>query len=348
MKKIKITSETKISEIVEVTHEDGPDYPLLNFRGFDERVPASIVPTTANYPRKTESSKGNIDVLVASTREGWQCKSWPFSIFTDGGEEELFDHRHLLKAVKENSFPIVPVALYGRKKTGNDILDGLKQSSVLTLMGLFVNATDGTVNAVQNDFINVLKMVIEENNLPYTREVVNELISVTGVRSRYSHTATITAIKNAVLDRSTKSTKVFNTTKEEQQEWIKKNPRFGNNNYCIVDGVATRAKTIDGNHSYRYAGDILRATFQAWRKNEQVRFIVSSMAEHESDIENDRKDIIEVLQEVFSGPVSFLTKKIERFSGGMIKLPTVRIEDLPLEIWAMPQIQGEDEAIQLL
>ena len=66
-------------------------------------------------------------------------------------------------------------------------------------MGLYVNATDGTVNAVQNDFVNAIKLVIEENDLPLTREVVDELLSVTGVSSRYSHTPTITSIKNELF-----------------------------------------------------------------------------------------------------------------------------------------------------
>jgi hypothetical protein len=37
-----------------------------------------------------------------------------------------------------------------------------------------------------------------------------------------------------------------------------------------------------------------------------------------------------------------------QFSQLNLKLPVVSIEDLPLEIWAMPQIQGEAEATQLL
>ena len=352
MKKTKITSNTQLSEMIEVTQEDGPNYPLLDFKGFGSRVPAKITPTTANYPRKTENAKGNVDVLTASTKEGWATKCWPFSIFDGDNGEELFDHRHLLKGVKENSYPQVPVVLYNRKRTGNEILDGLKDSSVLTLMGLYVNATDGTVNAVQNDFVNAIKLVIEENDLPLTREVVDELLSVTGVSSRYSHTPTITSIKNAILDKTTKSTKVFNTTKEEQKDFIKSNPLFGNNNYSSVDGVATRSKTIDANYTYRYAGDILRYAFQAWLKNEKVRVIVSSMAEHESIIEEERNTIITVMEEVFSGPINFFREKIQRALDSnpymSISLPQVSIEDLPLEVWAMPQIEGETEAIQLL
>ena len=44
------------------------------------------------------------------------------SIFVSENNEELFDHRHLLKAVKENSYSQVPVATYERKFVGDKIL----------------------------------------------------------------------------------------------------------------------------------------------------------------------------------------------------------------------------------
>ena len=347
MKKFKINPNTQLSEMIEVSQEDSPNYPLLYFTGFGVRVPSKLTPTSANYPRKTESAKGNVDVLIASTKEGWAVKCWPFSVFLGEHGEELFDHRHLLKAVKENSYPQVPVAFYERKFVGDKILDGLNNSSVLTLMGLYVNATDGTVNAVQNDFVNAIKLVIEDNKLPLTTEVVDILLSVTGVSSRYSHKPTITSIKNAILDHSTKSTKVFNTTKEEQKEWIKSSSYFGTNNYSPEDGVALRAKTLDNQHTYRYAGDVLRIAYKALAKREKVRLIVSSMAEHESIIESERAEFPVVMEEIFSGPINFFREKIHAIFGDMIKLPQLTIADLPIEIWAMPQIEGETEAIQL-
>lgn len=349
MKKIKVTAETKISELIEVSQEDGPSYPLLMFKGFCLRNVNSVKPTQANYPRKTENSKGNVDVLIASTKEGWATKSWPFSIFVDDkNKEELFDRRHTLKAIKENKYPIIPVSLYERKKTGNDILDKLSNNAVLTLSGLYVNATDGTTNAVQNDFINAIKLVIEEEKLPLTKEVVDELLNVTGVESRYSYRATITTIKNAILDTRSKSAKVFNTTKEEQKDWIKSNNFFGENNCSPVDGVAVRSKVLDSQFTYRYAGDILRWAFQAWFNGEKVRVLLYSNAEHESQIESERNEITKIMDEVFSGPIKFFSEKIESTFGGMIKLPKISISDLPIELWVMPQIEGEEEAIQIL
>lgn len=352
MKKVKISSgQIFPTHIIEVTGEDGPQYPLLQLidNSFSSRLVSQIIPTTANYPRKTELAKGNVDVLTASTREGWAVKQWPFSIFVDSeGKESLFDHRHLLKAVKANDYHSVPVALYQRKDTGNELYDNLSNNSVLSLMGLYVNATDGTTNAVQNDFVNVVKLVMEDENLAFTKDVVRELLEVCGIQSRYAHKPVITAIENAILDRKSKSTKVFNTTKEEIKEWIKSHPIFGSNNYSSVDGVATRHKILDSQFTYRYAGDILKWSLAAWRKGETVRVLCSSYAEHESEIENEREEILKVLQEVFLGPINFYCEKIHAQFGGMITPPPVTLDELPLELWVAPQIEGETEAIQIL
>jgi hypothetical protein len=215
-------------------------------------------------------------------------------------------------------------------------------------MGLFVNATDGTTNAVQNDFINVVKMVIEDENLPLTKDVVHELLEVCGIQSRYAHKPVISAIENAILDRKTKSAKVFNTTKEEIKEWMSTRPFFGSNNYSSTDGVATRHKVLDSQFTYRYAGDILKWALAAWKKGESVRVLCNSYAEHESDIESERDEIVKVMTEVFLGPINFYCEKLHAQFGGMINPPPVTLDELPLELWAAPQIEGETEAIQLL
>jgi hypothetical protein len=54
------------------------------------------------------------------------------------------------------------------------------------------------------------------------------------------------------------------------------------------------------------------------------------------------------MEEIFVGPINFFSQKISSVFGGMITLPKVSISDLPLEIWSMPQIEGETEAVQLV
>ena len=114
-------------------------------------------------------------------------------------------------------------------------------------------------------------------------------------------------------------------------------------------GHQVAIKILDKQFTYRYAGDILKWAFAARGKNENLRVICSSKAEHESQIEEERIEIIECMKEIFLNPVNVYRDMIEtQFSQIGLTLPVVSIEDLPLEIWAMPQIEGETGAIQLL
>jgi len=340
------------THVLEITGEHGPDYPLLQLidNSFSAREPNNIKTTEANSPRKTEAQHGNVDALTASLKDGWNVTCWPLNLYVDeNGNEELFDGRHTLKSVKANKYSSVPVALYNRKITEEELYNNLSKHSVLTLSGLFANATDGTINAKTHDFVRAIKEVIEKENLPLTREIVEKLAKITGVYSRYSSTGTISGIINSVLNTKTKSIKVFNTTKEEVENYIVNNDKFGRNNYSKLDGVGNRSKILDKQFTYRYAGDILKWAFAARGKNENLRVICSSKAEHESQIEEERIEIIECMNEIFSHPIKVYRDMIEtKFSQLGLTLPVVSIEDLPLEIWAMPQIQGEEEAIQLL
>ena len=342
------------THVLEITGEHGPDYPLLQLidNSFSAREPNNIKTTEANSPRKTEAQHGNVDALTASLKDGWNVTCWPLNLYVDeNGNEELFDGRHTLKSVKANKYSSVPVALYNRKITEEELYNNLSKHSVLTLSGLFANATDGTINAKTHDFVRAIKEVIEKENLPLTREIVEKLAKITGVYSRYSSTGTISGIINSVLNTKIKSIKVFNTTKEEVEHYIDNNDKFGKNNYSKSDGVATRSKILDKQFTYRYAGDILKWAFAARGKNENLRVICSSKAEHESQIEEERIEIIECMKEIFLNPVNVYRDMIEsQFSQNnwTLTLPVVSIEDLPLEIWAMPQIEGETEAIQLL
>ena len=340
------------THVLEITGEHGPDYPLLQLidNSFSAREPNNIKTTEANSPRKTEAQHGNVDALTASLKDGWNVTCWPLNLYVDeNGNEELFDGRHTLKSVKANKYSSVPVALYNRKITEEELYNNLSKHSVLTLSGLFANATDGTINAKTHDFVRAIKEVIEKENLPLTREITEKLAKITGVYSRYSSTGTISGIINSVLNTKIKSIKVFNTTKEEVEHYILNSDKFGKNNYSKSDGVATRSKILDKQFTYRYAGDILKWAFAARGKNENLRVICSSKAEHESQIEEERIEIIECMKEIFLNPVNVYRDMIEtQFSQIGLTLPVVSIQDLPLEIWAMPQIQGETEAIQLL
>lgn len=340
--------------VLEVDASDSPTYPLLEFDGFGVKMLMDIVATDANYPRKNEIWQGKLDGLIACTSDFcWLAKAWPISVFIDSkGDEWQFDHRHLKRALSENGWNSAPVAYYKRKKTGNELLDSLSDASVMTLMGLYVNATDGgnPENASRDDF-KIVSRIMDNEQLPRTEKNVNTLLRITGIYDRFpkkGHKGTIGNIRNAIIENKQKSTRVFNTSEVEVNDWIRSNPLFGKNNYSSVDGMATRHKVLDRRFTYRYANDILKWAFEAWVKGERLRISAGSYAICESEIEVERQEMVDAIKDILNNTINWYISKVENmFSVLSIKLPRVDANDLPIDLYWIPQIEGETEAIRV-
>lgn len=331
---------------LEVTAEDGPVLRLLKFIGFAPRIVDTVVVSKCNSPRKVEFTHGNVDVLEASTSDGWAVKLWPLAIFRSStGEETLFDGRHTLRALKKNAVYSAPVAIYERIMTGNPVLDSLSDETVLGLMGLYINASDGTTNAVNSDFIRMISAACAKESIPLTGKNVKLLMDVCGVNVRYKHQPTITSIYNAVTKQTASSTKVFNTTKEEMREYIQANQFFGLNEVSNEDGVVLRHKIMDHQFNYRYAGDILKWYFQS---DSGLRVGLASKADDETRIEKDRVEIIEMVEDIYVNNAKHYASILKQKFGALINFPEPSLDDLDsLELWGLPQIEGEIEAVQL-
>ena len=337
------------THLIPLDGDDGPQYPLLEFKGFGSRKVTDIVTTEKNLPRQQNFIQSKWDALVASTFGFlWLVAGWPLSIFIqDDGEEFLFDHRHLLEALKFNKWFHAPVALYKRKYLG-DITDKLSNSSVMTLMGLYIHSIDGTDNARMKDY-HVIAKVMEEDEIPKTTAFVKKLMVVAGVYIKYpsaSHGSVIGRIASAIKDPKVKSERVFNTSPNEVKTWIASHTYFGMNNRSIVDNVPTYHKILDSRFTARYANDILRWCFKAWLNQERVRVIASSKAECETLIEEERVEIVEEMKDVLNNTVNWYISWVERRFNSMgmnLNLPKLDMSELPLDLWFIPQIDGESE-----
>lgn len=352
-KKVKVDQSQEFSlSYLDIDTEDGPSYPLLEFVDFAVREVGEIKPTKANYPRKSEVIQKKLDGLIASTSDyRWLVRAWPISVFITEDKEEQFDHRHLLLALKENNWRTAPVARYRRKMTGDPLLDSLSDNSVMTLSGIIVNATDGgnPQNCGRDDFM-ILSRIMEDEGMPRTKKNLEKLFSVCGIYEHFplkGHKSTIGAIRNAILENQKPSQRVFNTSKVEIDEWYANNKMFGKNNYCSVDGVRTRHKVLDDSFTYRYANDILKWSFEAWLAGEVVRVSCGSKAVCENKIESERQEIVDAINDILNNTVNWYISKVEHmFSILNIKLPRVDANSLPLELYWIPQIEGETEAIR--
>lgn len=340
-----------------VTEEDAPNYPLLDFVGFDTR-PLDNIQTgeVPNYPRKTELIQAKLEGLIASTANFmWLAKAWPLDIYCDlDGCETQFERRHTARAMRANNWTSAPVAIWKPKHTGDDVLDNLSAASRKSLMGLFANATDGgnVENAGQKDFF-IIGKIMEDEGICRSYENVEKLLVASGIYERFpkvTHKGTISTVRNFIMENKKPSPHVFNTSKTEINEWFRLNPRFGKNNVSIVDAVQTRHKILDSDFTYRYACDILKWAFAAFATGETVRVACSSKATCEHEIEDERKDIVKTMRDILNSTINWFTSKVEKSFKVLnmsITLPKVTIDDLPLELYWIPQIEGETEAIRV-
>ena len=336
-------------DLLKVDSTDGPEYPLYEFKGFGSRPISEIKATTANYPRKSELIQSKLEMLIASTANFmWMVFGWPISIFVDSDENEFqFDHRHLLRALIENNWVYAPVALYKRKLTGNEVLDQLSDNSAMSLMGLRANATDNSENAGTKDF-HIIRRLMENDGIPITKKNVDILLDAAGVNERYpkgGHKSTIGAIRNAILETKVKSLRVFNTSKEEVKHWIANQPNFAKNKEA-ADGVLCYHKVLDEGFYYRYANDILRWTWKAFSTGSKVRVCASSHAICEHQIEAEREEMVDTIKDILDNTINWYISYAEgMFKALGLKLPKVELAKLPLELYWIPQIEGETEAI---
>ena len=335
------------TDVLRVEEEDGPNYPLLEYRGFGSRPLDEIKATTENLPRKVETIQSKLDALIASTAGFlWLVMGWPISLFiTEDGTEWQFDHRHLARAMRINSWVHAPVALYKRRFLNEPLLDGLSDSSVMTLSGLYIHSVEGSNNAKMKDYY-IISQLMEEGNIPRTKKNVDRLLEISGSYQRFpssGHKSTIGTIRKFILENKKRSQRVFNTSKDEVKRWMEAHPLFGFNNRSKVDGVLTYHKVLDNSFTYRYANDILRWCFMAWLKGETVRVCASSKSDCEYEIEAERQDIIDAIKDILENTVNWYISWAEKeFSRLGLKLPKLELDQLPLELWWIPQMDGED------
>lgn len=359
-RKIKIDQSKPFPlSVLGVTEEDAPNYPLLEFVGFDTRPLDSIqTAEVANYPRKTELIQSKLEGLIASTANfQWLAKAWPLDVYCDlDGCETQFERRHTARAMRANNWTSAPIAIWKPKHTGDDLLDNLSDDSRKSLSGLYANAVDGgnVENAGQKDFF-IIGKIMEDENICRSYENVEKLLVASGIYERFpkvTHKGTISTVRNFIMENKKPSPHVFNNSKTEINEWFRLNPRFGKNNISIVDGAHVRHKILDSDFTYRYACDILKWAFVTFadEKVDVVRVACSSKATCEHEIENERKEIVKTMNDILNSTINWFTMKVEnsfKALGMGITLPKVTIDDLPLELYWIPQIEGEKEAIRV-
>jgi hypothetical protein len=354
MKKVIISPETIIEDL-QINSDRAPNYLGLRLDKLDFIVPSSSkVVKTTNHPRKVEKKSGNCDQISASLKRGWAVGSFPPSFIENNGSIQLLNGRHTLEAFLQSQYYRMPAAIYTRVPSGDKDFDSLSVESQDMINGMRANV-DGTCNAVKDDFEYVANKVITTDNLKRNEEVVEQILNWCNIHERYNWIGTKNEIRNKVLNftKGQTSAKVFNTTVEERDKWMKDNPEFGENN-TSAEEYKLRSTCVDEKSIFRdYAYRIYNSALEAAETNTIEKRIIWSSSTHEDQIKRDRDKIVSMVYKCHDRSRNYFFNFIKSELGKIpffekISLPKCELDILPLELWAGPQIDGETKAIRLI
>ena len=339
------------------TAQDDPllDFPLLKFIRFSLEFLKHLF-ATDNGCRGVSQEKGNVHALNASFASGgWALKEWPFPfIVVEKVFKKLIDRRHSHAAAHQLAIQKVPGAEYQLVKDHK--YSFLKLDSIITLAGLYINATDGTTNAVQDHFVFAVVRVCQENNLDHTNiKIVRELLDLCGVKKRYNYQGAITTIETNILKWGEQPTRMTeNSTEGELEDYLKTDGCIFADNKTDKDGTKLLTMVADTNFNKRYAWDLLRHLWQAEEGGYHVRILIQSRKSTALGVKTDRDDLICKTVEYCDLAYNSYKTHAEEVINGKLKatgwtvdFPYKGAHSLTGEVYFLHQLEGETVPVQI-
>ena len=328
---------------------DAPDLILMEFLGFGVRETPKVKKTKANDPRKQNRLQDKICRYMASFRKGVGPKCFPPSLVVDGEDEELFDGRHTLEVLLALCYLYYWFALWKIKKCGIPMFDNLTRDQKISLCGLRLNSLNKNENTVQDDYIRLIRKVMQEANITFTSKNIIAFMELTGVYDRYEQNSpSFAKIENAIKKQNTSTSLVFNTSEKELRQYMndKNDPAFLLDNQISYDGYVCSIRKMNKTAHKRYAADMVRTAVANFMKGQKTRIVLHGDGD-DKVIEDERKDIINEIYKQFLSPIDFYTKWLNDHNLIKSDYPVPSMQDLGLQVFAAPQITGETDYILL-
>ena len=328
------------------------DFPLLKFVRFSIEYLKHLF-ATDNGCRGVSKEKGNVHALNASFNSGgWDLTEWPFPFVFVETLKKLIDRRHSHAAAHQLAISKVPGVEYAFVR--NHKYSWLKPESIITIAGVYINATDGTTNAVQDHFVFACVRVCQENNLDHTNiKIVREILDLMGIEKRYNYIGAISTVENAITSWGEEATRMTeNSTEEEVKDYVKDpNNPFGDN---TTDKNGTKLFTItaDTHYNKRYAWDVLRHLWEAEEGGYGAKILIQSRKGTAAGVKKDRDDLffkmVKFCDLAYSSykdhAENVINSKIKNvFPDWAIDFPIKGVHSLGGEVYILHQLEGETE-----
>tara|TARA_B100000579_G_scaffold1392_1_gene1106 strand:- start:1491 stop:2714 length:1224 start_codon:yes stop_codon:yes gene_type:complete len=338
----------------------------------------SVNNKTRHYLDGLEKSK--LEGLRGSLQYGWDRTSWPFPFIFVNGEKQIFDRRHTFYVLKELSkqcgnISVVPTAEYVRVKSDlGGIINRFSDSSIQMMASMWGNVYGPTSDdAKDHQFVGAITKICRQekeflniSKKTFTREVIAEIFKYMGGEDRYSNPkkTTHTKIVNAVFNNinssdSNRSVAIgcINNNIDAFEAFINdsSNEWLANNKENALSNTIYRNYVVSSN-TYHITDAVRRLmkSLCAEEQNKDPRTTkVLLYNEKESNqsgkIYKSRDNFEDALAEIYYPIRDAALLPIKEHFGEeyFTKIPKKSLNDFDLEVYAMHQIDGEEEPVRL-
>ena len=363
------------------------DFPFLSLKenGLKMTKIDDLTVITDNMVRGLTKSKGSVhkeDGLVSqklgglrgSLRHGWDRTSWPIPFMLVNGENQTFDRRHTYFVCAElPEVDTVPTAEYVRVKSKvGGIINKFSDASIQMMASMWGNVYGPTVDDTKDYQFerSIAKILRQEKhllNLPnteiYTKDNIKLIFKYMGGEDRYpvetNNKHTVTRIINNVYSDLNETQEelhkkgCINSNIQAYDQFVKEsNDWLENNRVDESTNTVFRHYKITSNTYHMY--DVIRKLMLSVCKEEQKNSPKTTKVLLYNQTESDRSEKIETSRFNFQKSLAEFYYPIRNatlapFEDILAKsvIPKRSLDDLNLEVYAMHQIDGEEEPLRL-
>ena len=316
--------------------------------------------------------------LRGSLQHGWDRTSWPIPFMFVNGENQIFDRRHTYHVIKEmakecSNVSEVPTAEYVRVKSKlGGIINKFSDASIQMMAAMWGNVYGPIADDTKDhQFVGSITKILRQEqvllsaskNTIFTIDVIKDVFKYMGGEDRYPNDSrTQNRIVNCVHSNvhETKKTDSSGTPcinnnidayhafiRDDSNEWLPNNKEdkisntvyrnyvISSNTYHITDAVRKLLKSICKEEQ----NDDPRTT--------KVLLYNKEDSDQSVKIEKSRDNFENALAELYYPIRDAALHPVKEHYGKEFPIPKKSLNDFDLEVYAMHQIDGEQEPVRL-
>lgn len=314
--------------------------------------------------------------LTGSLTYGWDRTSWPIPYIRVNGENQIFDRRHTYYVLQElntecKNIAQVPTAEYVRVKSElGGIINKFQDISILMMASMWGNVYGPTVDdTTYQQFKAVIVRILRQEKeflglkpaKVFTKDIVQDLFRYMGGEDRYANSkATQTRvingawkelndIKTEVSSESCINSNIdaLNSYIDESDEWLPNNKEDDDTKYWT--------KMISKNTWHM--ADVVRKVVMTICKDDVTQGVNAKTTKvilynqdesnKSEDIKRSRAEFEKQFKDMYYTIRDSVLLPVEKVLNKDV-IPRKKLSDYNFEVYAMNQIEGEEEPFRLL